>query len=169
MAFDPPYRRKTRGYSGHLLFAKMLAPVFAECPLTAIAQRCLPSRRQHAGRFGVDPETSAGLNSEKLKRASNRIADARLNPTMLAQPNSGETAASRSVGERCGFCPSAARKYVAVPSPAREFRAAERRKGSVRSFVELFGPRGHSGFSSATRYAAFLPGFGFGPFNLCHT
>jgi hypothetical protein len=45
---------------------------------SAAAQRCLPLRRQQAGRFdsGSDANT-AGPISEKLNKASNRIADVR--------------------------------------------------------------------------------------------
>jgi hypothetical protein len=62
---------------GHLAFALKLTPDFENPPPVDDEQWCLPSRRQQAGRLSSEIEPKAGLNSEKLKSASNRMAETR--------------------------------------------------------------------------------------------
>jgi len=65
------------GCIGHLAFAWKLAPELKSSPPIDFEQWCLPSRRQQAGRFASRSELKAGINSEKLKTASNRMAERR--------------------------------------------------------------------------------------------
>ena len=44
---------------------------------TGMEQWCLPSRRQHAGRLESEPADAAGLISDKLKKASRKMAQRR--------------------------------------------------------------------------------------------
>jgi hypothetical protein len=59
---------------GHFPFAWNPAPDFESRPAADIEQWCLPSRRQQAGRLASGSEAKAGINSERLKRASNTMA-----------------------------------------------------------------------------------------------
>ena len=43
----------------------------------AVLQWCIPLRRQQAGRLSSAPKAIAGLNSEKLIRASSKMAEMR--------------------------------------------------------------------------------------------
>jgi hypothetical protein len=44
---------------------------------TGMEQWCLPSRRQHAGRFESESVDTAGLISETLKKARSKLAQSR--------------------------------------------------------------------------------------------
>jgi len=77
IASDPREDSTSRGYIGHLPLALAMAPDSEDPPPTDVAQWCLPWRRQQAGRLAAEFEPKAGLNSEKLKRTSNRMAEQR--------------------------------------------------------------------------------------------
>jgi hypothetical protein len=74
---DPRGYSVTPGYIGHLALALILTPDGKLSPPIAMEQWCLPARRQHAGKPASASELKAGLNSEKLKSASSRIAGKR--------------------------------------------------------------------------------------------
>jgi hypothetical protein len=76
-ASEPPWESTTRGYIGHLAFPLKPAADFEAPPPIDIEQWCLPSRRQQGGRFASDAEPKTGLNSERLRSTSNRMAEKR--------------------------------------------------------------------------------------------